>query len=50
VRPAGRWDASDLPVQPSVSVGVDDLHDDIRADVDVMGDALSSGQGAGVAT
>src|ERR1022692_3369854 len=44
--PSSRWTASsasrqvgrecDLPVQSRVAAGVDDLHDDIRADVDVV--------------
>src|ERR1022692_453325 len=57
--PSSRWTASsasrqvgrecDLPVQSRVAAGVDDLHDYIRADVDVVGAALSGGHGAGVA-
>ena len=35
-----------LPVQSRVASGIDDLHDDIGADVDVMGAALGGGHGA----
>src|ERR1017187_1560193 len=37
----------DLPVQSRVAAGVDDLHDDVRADVHVMGAALGGGNGPG---
>ena len=39
----------DLPVQPRVAGGVNDLNDDVRADVDVVGGAVGGGQRAGVA-
>ena len=39
----------DLSVQSRVACGVDDLHHDIRADVDVMGAALCGGHGARIA-
>ena len=38
----------DLAVQSRVAGRVDDLHDDVRADVNGVGTALSSGHGAGI--
>jgi hypothetical protein len=31
-----------------MAAGVDDLHDDVRSDVDVVGHALGGGHGAGI--